>query len=62
MKQSKSFAHQMSVVMPEKNQSLDLETLEELNDPKPILAIKKAREEYRRGEVHDIKELLSKIK
>lgn len=62
MKNTKAVAHQITMAVPENTKYIDSETLEELNDPEHILAIKKSREEYRRGNYHDFRELLSKLK
>ncbi len=62
MNKTKAVAHQISVAMPEKTHSMDPETLEELNDPKHILAIKKSREEYKKGNFTDFRKFLSELK
>lgn len=61
----KVIAHQIIIKTQEEKESkvyIDTETLEELNDPEHLMAIKKSREEYHRGEARPFKELLNKLK
>lgn len=61
-KLNKVVAQQIHIRTAGKQSFIDPETREELNDPKHIMAIKKSRQEYRRGEVRPFKELFNKLK
>lgn len=64
-KKDVSFAQQVSVKIPDHSVvgvPLDPETRDDLKDKKHLLAVKKSREQYKRGEFMDTREFLKSLK